>query len=47
MQYDLDNEASLQIGYGANDYFHGRLAHLRLYRRALHPAEIRRLAMER
>jgi hypothetical protein len=47
MQYDLDSGASLQIGFGANDYFHGRLAHLRLYRRILNPAEIRRLAMER
>lgn len=43
-QYDIDSAASLQIGFGANDYFRGRLADLRLYERALNPIEIRQLA---
>jgi hypothetical protein len=42
--YDLTNAAPLSIGFGANDYFHGRLADVRLYTRALMPDETRRLA---
>ncbi len=43
-QFDLDTRLPLRIGFGSNDYFLGRLADLRLYRRALIPAEIRHLA---
>ena len=38
--YDIDNERPLKIGFGAHDYFHGRISDLRLYRRALTPEEI-------
>jgi hypothetical protein len=38
--YDLDSNAPLRIGFGANDYFDGRLSDVRIYQRALHEAEI-------
>ena len=38
--YHIDNERPLKIGFGAHDYFHGRISDLRLYRRALTPEEI-------
>jgi cyclophilin family peptidyl-prolyl cis-trans isomerase len=38
--YDLASHAPLRIGFGANDYFNGRLSDVRLYRRALSTAEI-------
>jgi hypothetical protein len=41
--FQLDGAAPLRIGFGATDYFRGRLADLCLYRRALSPAEIREL----
>ncbi len=44
--FELDNEVALQIGSGASDHFRGRLAALRLYRRALHADEIRDLATQ-
>jgi outer membrane protein assembly factor BamB len=43
-QYDLQTAAPLRIGFGANDYFCGRLAGVRWYGRALGDAEIKRLA---
>jgi hypothetical protein len=43
-KFDLDCGSEFQIGFGANDYFLGRLADLRLYGRALNPNEIHRLA---
>jgi len=42
--YDLTSAAPLRIGSGPHDHFHGRLAEVRLYRRALGPEEIRNLA---
>ena len=42
--YDLTSEAPLKIGFGSNDYFRGRLRDVRLYDRALTPAEIGELA---
>ncbi len=33
--FDLSNDQPLQIGSGPNDFFHGRLRDVRLYRRAL------------
>jgi hypothetical protein len=42
--YDLTSDTPLSIGFGANDYFHGRLSDVRLYKRALNAAEVSRLA---
>jgi hypothetical protein len=42
--YDLSVDRPLRLGAGQSDYFSGRLAEARFYRRALKPAEIRRLA---
>lgn len=38
--YDISNDRPLKIGFGAHDYFHGRISDLRLYRRALTDGEI-------
>jgi hypothetical protein len=38
--FDVSNEQPLQIGFGPNDYFHGRLSDVRLYRRGLTPDEV-------
>lgn len=45
--YPLSPGASLKIGFGANDVFHGHLSDLRLYRRALSEGEIRELAAQK
>jgi hypothetical protein len=37
---NVSNEQPLQIGFGPNDYFHGRLSDVRLYRRGLTPDEV-------
>lgn len=42
--YDLDADVPLTIGAGENDFFCGRIADVRLYGRALEPAEVARLA---
>ncbi|MEX2170784.1 MAG: LamG domain-containing protein [Pirellulales bacterium] len=42
--YDLSNDQPLQIGFGPNDFFKGRLCDVRLYRRALTGVEIQKLA---
>lgn len=42
--YNLTNRQPLRIGFGAQDYFHGNLAEVRLYRGALSPEQIRREA---
>lgn len=42
--YDLDGNAPLRIGFGANDHFNGRMCDVRLYRRALNAEEIGTLA---
>jgi len=42
--YDLTSGKPLRIGTGEHDFFHGRLADLRIYGRALAPDEIHRLA---
>jgi hypothetical protein len=42
--YDLTSDAPLRIGLGSSDYFAGRLSQVRLYRRALNPAEVGQLA---
>jgi hypothetical protein len=45
--YDLDSNAPLRIGFGANDNFHGRLSDVRLYQRAVDEAEIGSLFKEK
>ena len=42
--YDLSNDKPLMIGFGAHDYFNGKLKDVRLYRRALTQDEIEKLA---
>ena len=42
--FNLSNDQPLQIGFGPNDYFRGRLFDVRLYRRALTAGEIAMLA---
>jgi hypothetical protein len=43
-QFNLDAASPLRIGSGANDFFRGRLADLRLYGRALRADEVHDLA---
>lgn len=38
--YSIDTDRPLSIGFGQHDYLNGALSDLRLYRRALRPAEI-------
>ncbi len=38
--FDLSNDQPLRIGSGPNDFFHGHLRDVRLYRRALTQAEV-------
>jgi len=42
--FDLTNDQPLRIGSGPNDFFHGRLRDVRLYRRALTHVEATALA---
>ncbi len=44
--YDLHNDKPLLIGFGAHDYFKGRLRDLRLYNRALADAEVEQQARQ-
>jgi hypothetical protein len=46
-QYDLTNRVPLRIGSGPQDYFNGRLRDVRLYSKALTPAEVEELAKGR
>lgn len=41
--FDLSNSAPLRVGFGAHDYFNGKLRDLRLYSSALTPEQIGRL----
>jgi hypothetical protein len=43
-QYPLSNSQPLKIGFGEVDYFSGKIREVRLYRRALNPGEIVKLA---
>jgi hypothetical protein len=43
-QYDLDVDKPLQLGFGQNDYFLGRLRDVRIYDRQLEPAELKVLS---
>ena len=42
-RYDLHTKQSLKIGYGQHDYFNGKMRDVRLYSRALTPAEVARV----
>ena len=42
--YDVSNDKPLKIGFGAHDYFNGKLKDVRLYRRPLTDREIATLA---
>jgi hypothetical protein len=42
--YDLSNNEPMHIGFGAHEYFKGKLRDVRLYSRALEAAEVARLA---
>jgi hypothetical protein len=43
-EYDLSCDQPLKIGFGPEDYFHGRLRDLRVYNRALTDAEVATMA---
>ncbi|WP_417737210.1 LamG-like jellyroll fold domain-containing protein [Rosistilla oblonga] len=42
--YNISNDRPLQIGFGAHDYFNGKMSDLRVYNRALTNDEIEQLA---
>lgn len=44
MEFDLTADAPIRIGFGANDYWSGRMRDVRIYKRALGAGEIRALA---
>jgi hypothetical protein len=44
--YDLTNDQPLKIGFGAHDYFNGKMQDVRIYRRALAEDEIERMVGE-
>lgn len=44
--YDLANGQPLRVGFGANDYFNGRMRDVRVYRGALPAADVATLARE-
>lgn len=39
-QFNIDTDQRLTIGFGANDYFNGRMSDLRIYNRAVSESEI-------
>ena len=41
---DLSNDQPLRIGFGATDYFHGKIREVRVHRRALEPDVMERMA---
>jgi hypothetical protein len=45
-QYDLSHARPLRIGFGQTDYFHGRMADVRVHKKALNPAVIAILAAD-
>jgi hypothetical protein len=42
--YDLSTEQPLRIGFGQIDYFNGKIAEVRFYKKAITPTQIRELA---
>jgi hypothetical protein len=45
-QYNLSSSADLNVGFGAQDFFKGRMADVRIYKGVLSETEIRQLAIE-
>ncbi len=45
--YDITTDRPLRIGFGQNDYFSGRINHVRIYKNALTDTEIKKLATEK
>jgi hypothetical protein len=43
-EFNLTSDQPIRLGFGANDYFRGRLSDVRIYRAALDAADIARLA---
>ncbi len=46
-RFDLKSDQPIRIGFGAQDYFHGDLADVRLYRGALTGSQVRELFQQR
>lgn len=46
-QYDLSNQSELEIGFGAQDYYRGRIADVRIYRGELTPEQVHELASQK
>jgi hypothetical protein len=46
-QYDLSNQNEIEIGFGAQDYFRGRIANVKIYRGELPPDQIREQAAQK
>ncbi|MFM9065526.1 MAG: LamG-like jellyroll fold domain-containing protein [Pirellula sp.] len=44
--YDLSNQSELLIGFGAQDYYRGRIADVKIYRGELTPEQIREQATQ-
>lgn len=45
-EYDLTSDKPLQIGFGAHDYFNGKMKDVKLYQRALTAAEIQQAYLQ-
>lgn len=45
--YDLSNQSELLIGFGAQDYYRGRIADVKIYRGELTPEQIREQATQK
>jgi hypothetical protein len=43
-EYDVSNDEPLKIGFGAMDYFSGKIREVRVYNKALSNKEIKRLS---
>lgn len=46
-EYDLGSPSQLQIGFGAQDYFRGRISDVKIYRGELPPEQIQQQASQR
>ncbi|MFM7931808.1 MAG: LamG domain-containing protein, partial [Pirellula sp.] len=44
--YDLSNQSELLIGFGAQNYYRGRIADVKIYRGELTPEQIREQATQ-
>lgn len=46
MNFNLNSQSPIKIGFGPNDYFNGHMREIRLYNRALNNREIRELSVK-